>query len=165
MASKSYEGNFKAYLLTAAPAGLNFAAGGSVVTQAELNAGVRLLRLPSDGGVTYSYTQNTASQALIDAGKVSHNVGTREVTGLNITHEINFPLSTDTMFALYDYGNTRYLVISPDGVPDATGDVLDIFQIETGEAQKVAPSRDTKQNFMVGCAVQDWDFNATFSLT
>jgi hypothetical protein len=163
MASKSYEGNFKAWILTAAPAGLNFAAGGSVITAAELTAGTRLLRLPSDGGVTYSYTQNTASQALVDKGKVSHNVGTREITGLSITHEIDFPLSTDAMFALYDYGDTVYLVVSPDGEPTTTGEMLDIFQIETGEAQKIAPSRDTKQNFMVGCAVQDWDLTATFS--
>lgn len=163
MASKSYEGQFKAYLLTAAPAGLDFANGGSVVTATELTAGTRLLRLVSDGGVTYTYNQNTASQALIDAGKVSHNVGTREITGLSITHEIDFPLSTDLMFALYTYGETVYLVVSPDGEPTTTGEMLDVFQIETGEAQKMAPSRDTKQNFMVGCAVQDWDLQATFS--
>ena len=165
MASKSYEGNFKAWILTAAPAGLNFAAGGSVITAANLTAGTRLLRLVSDGGVTYTYNQNTASQALVDKGKVSHNVGTREVTGLSITHEIDFPLSADAMFALYDYGETVYLVVSPDGEPTSAGEMLDVFQIETGEAQKMAPSRDTKQNFVVGCAVQDWDFTAVYALT
>jgi hypothetical protein len=163
MASKAYEGQFKAWLLSDAPAGLDFADGGSVVTETELTAGTRLLRLISDGGVGYSYTMNTASQALIDSGKVSHNVGTREVTGAQITHEIDFPLSDDDMFALYAYGDLRYLVVSPDGVPSATGEMLDIFQIETGEPQKMAPARDAKQNFMVSCAVQDWDFKATFS--
>src|SRR5690554_4192119 len=113
MASKAFEGNYKAWLLTAEPAGWDTENGGTI-TSAELGAGTRLLRLVSDGAVTYTYTENTASQALIDKGKVSHNVGTREVTGGMITHEIDHPLEDDTMYALYSYGDARYLVVAPN---------------------------------------------------
>jgi hypothetical protein len=163
MASKAFEGNYKAWLLSDAPAGLDFADGGSVVTETELNAGTRLLRLISDGGVGYSYTMNTASQALIDTGKVSHNVGTREITGGQITHEFDFPLDADAMYALSVYGDARFLVVSPDGIPDETGQILYILQTEMGEPQPMASARDSKQNFVVGFATQEWDFVATFA--
>lgn len=164
MTSQSYEGNFKAWLLTTQPAGYD-PVNGSTVTEVELNAGTRLLRLPSDGGLSYTYTMNTASQALVDEGKVSHNTGTREVTGGQITHEFDFPISADAMYSLYSYGDKRYIVVSPDGVPSADGEVLDILEVEMGEPHKIAPSRDTKQNFMVEFAVQNWDFQATFDAT
>lgn len=167
MASKAFEGNYKAWLLESEPAGWDPETGG-VVTATELSAGTRLLRLPSDAAISYTYNENTASQALVDTGKVGHNVGTREVTGGQITHEIDFPLESDTMYALYSYGDARYLIIAPDatgGTGDDPPDAAQLvgFQIETGEPNTLAAARDTKQNFQVGWAAQDWDFKMTFS--
>lgn len=170
MASKAFEGNYKAWLVETEPAGWDTDAGG-VVTSTELAAGTRLLRLPSDSPIAYTYNENTASQALVDTGKVGHNVGTREVTGGMITHQIDFPLESDAMYSLYAYGDARYLIVAPDGTGGATEDEpadgaqLVGFQIETGEPNTLAAARDTKQNFQVGWAAQDWDFKMTFSTT
>lgn len=162
MSSKAYEGNFKAYLLESAPADWAGAEEGArSLTAAELAAGTRLLRLISNGGVAVTENQNTASQALIDAGKISHNIGTREVSSIVITHERDFPVSGDTMWNLYSYGDKRYLVVCPDGEPEDTH-ILHVFEVETGEPQIQPTGQDTKQNFTVTCAVQDWDKNVTF---
>lgn len=165
MASKSYEGNYKAWLLDTEPSAWTDSEEDPEVTEAELDAGTRLERLISDGGVTYTYNQATASQAKLDEGKVSHNLGTREVTGLEITHEADFPLSSDDMWGEYAYGDQKWLVVSPDDEPDTSGDVLHVFQIETGDKQPNAPARDTIQNFNIGCAVQDWNFDVGFEPT
>ncbi len=164
MASLAYEGNFKAYLLATAPADWSAAAEGArSLLAAELTAGTRLLRLVSAGAVAYTYNQNTASQALVDEGKISHNLGTREVTGMTVTHEIDFPLSADAMWNLYGYGDKGYLVISPEGVPAITGEILHVFEVEVSEAQTQSSAQDTKQNFVATLAVQDWDLNVSFT--
>lgn len=165
MASKAFEGNYKAWLLSTAVSDFDPDAG-STVGETEITAGTRLLRLISAGGIEYTYNQNTASQALVDEGKISHNLGTREVTGVTITHEIDFPLSGDTMWALYEYGDQVDLVIAPE-VDDTTGEPSDgedvtVFRMEVGEPQLMAAAQDTKQNFQVGGAVQNWDFKATY---
>lgn len=161
MASKTYEGNYKAYLLTSAPADYGVEDEGLVeITATELQAGTQLERLISAGGVTYTYNQNTASQALVDLGKISHAIGTREVSGMTVTHEIDFPLSSDSMWSTYAYGDLVYLVIYPGGEP-GTGDVGHLFVCETGEPQTAEVAQDTKQNFTVTFAVQDWDLNIT----
>ena len=164
MASKSFEGNYKAWLLETEPAGWD-PEGGGVVTDTELAAGTRLERLVSDGAISYTYTENSASQALIDEGKVSHNAGTREVTGGQITHEIDFPLEGDTMYSLYAYGDERFLVVCPDCPGDTPEDGAQLvgFQVQTGDPNTLAPARDTKQNFQVAWFAQDWDFKAAFS--
>lgn len=165
MASKAYESNYKAWLLSTRVDSFD-PENGSTVGATELDAGTRLLRLVSAGGIQFTYNQNTASQALVDEGKISHNLGTREVTGVSITHEIDFPLSGDDMWGLYSYGDEVDLVVAPE-VDDATGEpadgeVVHIFRMEVGESQPVASAQDTKQNFVVGGAVQNWDFDATF---
>lgn len=163
MAGKAYEGNFKAWLLETAPADWTAAEEGArTLLASELDAGTRLLRLVSSGGVSVTMNTNTASQALVDLGKISHNIGTREVSDVTITHERDFPVSGDDMWNLYSYGDKRYLVVSPDGVPDTDGQVLHVFEIETGEPQLQPVAQDTKQNFVVQCAVQDWDLNVTY---
>ncbi len=167
MASLAYEGNYKAWLLSTAIAGFDPDGAGSSVTQTELTAGTRLLRLISAGGIQYTYNQNTASQALVDEGKISHSLGTREVTGVSITHEVDFPLSADAMWLLYGYGDQVDLVIAPE-VDSVTGEpvnaaLITVFRMQVGEAQMMASAQDTKQNFMVSGAVQNWDFNASFT--
>lgn len=163
MASKSFEGNFKAWLLETEPTSWD-PDSGSVIGATELTAGTRLLRLVSDGAVTYSYTENTASQALVDKGKVSHNIGTREVTGGMITHEIDHPLESDAMYSLYNYGDARWLIVCPNCPNDEPDDGAQLygFEVEMGEPNPLAAARDTKQNFQVSFAAQDWDFKATF---
>lgn len=161
MGSLAYEGNYKAYLLETAPATWGSDEGSRTVTTAELTAGTRLLRLVSNGAVTFTYNQNTASQPLVDLGKISHNLGTREVSGMTATHEIDFPLDTDEMWNLYGFGDKRYLVVSPDGEPTVDGTVLHVFEVEVSEPQPQGSAQDTIQNFMVTFAVQDWDLNAT----
>lgn len=163
MASKTYDGNFKAYLLAVAPADWDAQdEGNRELTSSELTAGTRLLRLISDGGVSYTPSSNTASQALIDRGKVPHNIGTREYTGGQIIHERHFPTSEDDMWDLYEYGDKRWLVVAPDGEPSA-GDVLHVFEVEVGEVEIFQPGRDTIQNFQVALAIQDWDMKVTFA--
>jgi len=163
MAGKAYEGNYKAYLLAAEPATWGDAEGTRTVAATELVAGTRLLRLVSAGAVAFTYNQNTASQALVDLGKISHNLGTREVTGMTVTHEIDFPLDSDAMWNLYGYGDKAWLVVSPNGEPATSGEVLHVFETEVSEAQPQGSAQDTKQNFMVTFAVQDWDLNATYT--
>lgn len=163
MGSKAYEGNYKAWILEAAPASWAGGTEGSrTLLKAELDAGTRLLRLISNGGVAVNENQNTASQALVDNGKISHNIGTREVSAITITHELDFPLSSDAMWNLYSYGDKRYLVISPDGEPTTDGEILHVFEIETGEPMIQPTGQDTKQNAVITCAVQEWDKNVAF---
>ena len=161
MAAKTYEGNYKVYLLETEPVGWSAAEGSRTITTAELTAGTRLLRLVSNGAFTYTYNQNTASQPLVDEGKISHSLGTREVTGATLTHEIDFPLSSDAMWNLYSYGDVRFIVVAPDGEPTADGTVLHVFEGEMSEAQTQGSAQDTKQNFQVTMAVQDWDLKTT----
>ncbi len=164
MASLAYEGNYKAYLLATAPASwAGGVEGARSLTATELTGGTRLLRLVSAGAVAYTYNQNTASQALVDEGKISHNLGTREITGMSVTHEADFPLDADAMWNLYGYGDKGYLVISPAGVPATTGEILHVFETEVSEAQTQPSAQDTIQNFMVTFAVQDWDLNVSFT--
>ena len=163
MASLAYEGNYKAYLLSAEPTSWGAAEGARDITTTELTAGTRLLRLVSAGAVAYSYNQNTASQPLIDLGKISHSLGTREVTGMTVTHEIDFPLSADVMWNLYAYRDKAWLVVAPDGEPSTLGEILQVFEVEVSESQPQGAASDTKQNFTVTFAVQDWDLNTTFT--
>ena len=163
MASKAYEGNYKAYLLSAEPISWGAAEGSRDITTTELDAGVRLLRLVSAGAVAFTYNQATASQALVDLGKISHNLGTREVTGMTVTHEIDFPLADDAMWNLYSYGDKGWLVVAPAGEPSTLGEILQVFEVEVSEAQPQGAASDTKQNFTVTFAVQDWDLNTTFT--
>lgn len=164
MASRAYEGNLKGWILTTAPASWEGGVEGArSLTAAELSAGTQLERMVSAGAIGYTYNQNTASQALVDDGKISHSIGTREVTGLTVTHEIDFPLNADTMWNLYNYGDLVFLVVSTDGVPSTTGHVLHVFEAETSEAQVQASAQDTKQNFLATFAVQDWDLNVSYT--
>ncbi|MFW5898858.1 MAG: hypothetical protein ACOCUN_00160 [Jiangellaceae bacterium] len=171
MASKAYEGNYTAWLLETAPTDWEGESEGDrTVTATELDAGTRLERLVSDGAIALTFTTNTASQAKLDAGKVGHNIGTREITGVSVTHERDLPDEdgSDDMWALYAYGDKRYLVIDPSRDPESTDfhpldtGILHVFEIETGETELQATARDTKQNFMVTFAVQEWDLNVTF---
>lgn len=163
MASIAFEGNYKAWILEAEPAGWDPTTGG-VVTATELAAGTRLLRLISAGAISYTYNMNTASQAKLDTGKIGHNVGTREVTGGVINHEFDDPIESDTMFALYDYGDARFLIVAPKSDTSEPADLAALygFQIETGEPNPINTAQDTKQNFKVEFAAQDWDFKMTF---
>lgn len=163
MASKAFEGNYKAWILSSEPSGWDPDSGG-VVTATELAAGTRLLRLISAGAISYTYNMNTASQAILDTGKIGHNAGTREVTGGMINHEFDDPIEDDTMYQLYAYGDPRFLIVAPvapDNTP-ADGAQLYGFQIETGEPNPINTAQDTKQNFKTEFATQDWDFKITF---
>jgi hypothetical protein len=158
--SRAYEGNFKAYLLSTAPA--DWLPATNEISASEVNAGTRLLRLISNGGVAVTENVNTASQALVDEGKIRHNLGTREISGLQIVHERSFPVADDTMYNFYSYGDKRWLVVSPDGEP-SNGDVLHVFEIEAGDPEVVTVAQDTIQNFQVTCAVQEWNHFVVFT--
>lgn len=166
MASAAYEGNFKVWLLPTEPADWNDE-DSPTVTQAAIEAGTRMLRLISDGGVSYQFTTNTASQARMDDGKVGHNIGTREITGLEMIFERDFPVADDAMWNYFQYGDKRWMVISPNGDLDdiADGEILHVFEVETGEKQLVSPGRDTIQNFSVSLAVQDWNLDVEYEET
>lgn len=163
MASIAFEGRYKAWILEAEPSGWDPSTGG-VVTATELAAGTRLLRLISAGAISYTYNMNTASQAKLDTGKIGHNAGTREVTGGVINHEFDSPIESDAMFALYDYGEARFLIVCPDCSTETPvdGAAMYGFQIETGEPNPINTAQDTKQNFKTEFASQDWDFKMTF---
>jgi hypothetical protein len=160
MAGQAFENNYKAWLLSTAPT--DWLPDTNELASSELTAGTRLLRLISAGGVAATENQNTASQALVDEGKISHNLGTREVSDLTIVHERDFPASGDTMYNLYSNGDKRWLVTSPDGTP-VNGSILSVYEIETGDPQPTVMAQDTKENFMVQCAVQEWNHFVVFS--
>ncbi len=147
MASKAYEGNYKAWLLSTRVSDFDPEAG-STVGATEITAGTRLLRLVSAGGVQFTYNQNTASQALVDEGKISHNLGTREVTGVSITHEMDFPLASDAMWGLYSYGDEVDLVVAPE-VDDSSGEPSDgepvhVFRLEVGEPRRFCAGHEAE---------------------
>lgn len=156
MASKAYEGAYRVWMLETEPADWKDDTE-PVISSTELDAGTRLLNLISNGGFSASPTTNTASQAKVDEGKISHNIGTREYSGLQIIHEADLPLSGDDMWALYEYGKKVWFVVSPDGDP-ADGDLLHVFESEVDDpVPPMEMNQDTIQNFRVTGAIQDWD--------
>lgn len=170
MAGLAYEGVFKVWRLDTEPAGWQDDTN-PVVTEAELTAGTRLLNLISDGGFAATPNTNTASQAKVDLGKISHNIGTREYSGLTIIHEADFPLEDDPMWNLYAYGDKCWFVVAPGGfaagseVPPADA-ALHVFEAETDDpVPPLQMAQDTIQNFQVTGAIQDWNVKATFSAT
>lgn len=164
MAGKAYDGNYKAWLAETAPTDWSSAEGERTFTATELAAATRLLRLTSNNGVNVVMNQNTASQALLDKGKISHNIGTREVSSIQITHELDFPLNADTMFNLWAYGDKRYLVVAPNAPDDepVDGDLIHIFEVEVGQKQPQPTAQDGKQNLVVTLAVQEWDLDVAY---
>lgn len=170
MTFKAAEGNLKAWLATTAPAtwpsdGTMPDKGTTVVTQAELTAATPLTNLLSDGGVTITPTSNTASLALVDSGIIAEQAGTRQRSG-EIRHATNFPEEDDAMYALYSYGDKRWLFVSDNGEPAADGDLLKVYEVEIGDDPQTQPAaQDTKRRFHVPLAVQAWDESATFSTT
>ncbi|WP_166345121.1 hypothetical protein [Phytoactinopolyspora limicola] len=165
MSSRSSEGNVKGWLLPVRPADWDEPEGEKTLNDVELAAGIRILRLVSDGGITINPTANTASQALLDKGKVSHNAGTRERTG-ELRIEADFDdetaLAGDDMYDLVVYGDKYWLVQSRGGVPE-DGHLLQVYELEMGDGPQLQPSaRDTKQNFHVPIAIQEWDEKVVF---
>lgn len=153
----AFEGRLKFYVLATPPdSWANDPEGSRTITMDEIEAGVQVQRLISDGGVTITPTANTASQALLDRGKVSHNAGTRERTG-ELRFEKADETAEDEMIDLFQYGDKRWGVRASDGEPQP-GDIVQLYEFEVGDDPQFQPAaRDTNQNVHVPMAIQEWD--------
>ena len=144
-----YEGNYVLYYCPEL-------ADMSEPTVAEITTdGTRLVEIPTDG-ISFGGSQNNASTPMLDSERISQSPGTED---RNLTINFRRLDADDTMFDLWTRGLQGYIVISHNGVPEATDEVL-VYQGEAHAPMPQDPSQDSHQQFQVTWAVSDWDEDA-----
>lgn len=151
-----YEGNVK----------VRFLAGGvediEAVDAAEWEAAVPLRELTIDG-LNTSPTNNNASLAMMDGGKIGQKPGTRQMD-VTLRFARNDTSGTgDIAWDLFEYGLQGDLLVSRFGEPAANDDPIEVYRGASHDPSPMGSSQDTYQQFDVPFPIDDWELKSALA--
>ena len=129
----------------------------SEVTTTELDSGTFLPEITIDG-LNVNPTNNNASIAMLDSGKIGAKPGTRS---MEVTLRFARNVSDDIAWDLFEYGLSGYLVVSRFGPIESSDNPvlpapIEVYAATAHDPVPVASAQDTYQQFEVPLAIEDW---------
>jgi hypothetical protein len=141
------QGTYESYKVQFVP---TIASATLAPTVAEYTAGTSLTSITPVSGISFSPTQNNASEALLGQAFVQENPGT---WGLGLTLTLMRDDTADSAITVFPYKTAGYIVNQPFGVTVIAGVKVDVYKIVSHNPVPLPSAENEFQKWQVQLAV------------